>query len=315
MSSAVIAVVLLLVAFLVFTFMGQSQVAEPYYLQDQWWINFASTGVWAKVASFVLILLEAVFAAVLTQKYQLLYKATWLPLFFYGMVCLLFPVQLNILPSHLAMLFLLLSINSLFQAQGKEKTLPELFSAGFFLGMAGLFQNQSLLFVPTLIIGIFSFKPSRIIDYLQFLIGVLMPLYFYGILAFMQPSLPGLIQEDLKPLISMEWRPMGDELNALMILGFTLVFLLFVFIRLQQNFFRNTVKVRKYQQFMLVYFLNAAFLVAFSPQPLYQNIPFLAGPMSVYLTYYFLPDKRKVLKEFIFILMLGLWMNAHFGWI
>lgn len=300
---------------MLFSLWGNEVAAEPYYLQDGWWIQLKAYPIWVKVLTFLLILVEAIMAAVLTQKYQLLYKATWLPLFFFGMVSFLFPVQLAMLPSHLATLFILLSINSLFQAQGKEHTLPELFSAGFFLGIAGLFQNQSLLFIPTLFIGIFSFKPSRVLDYLQFLTGVIMPLYFYGVLAFLQPALPGLIQHDLKPMISMEWRPMGEELSALLVLGFTLVFLLFVFIRLQQNFFRNTVKVRKYQQFMLVYFLNAAFLVAFSPQPLNQNIPFLAGPMSVYLTYYFLPDKRKYLKEFMFILMLVLWMNAHFGWI
>lgn len=302
----------MLVFFLIFFFTGISKEPELFYPIDGFLNQFMQNG-GTEVVLFVFVVLESLYFGWLVQKYQLLYKTTWLPSLFFGIFSLLFPVNMNMLPAHLSGMFLLFSVNSLFKAQGKERTLPEVFSSGFFLGMAILAEPQALVFLFTLMFGMFIFKPSRILDYLQLLAGIAMPLYFYGIVAFLLPEVPALQSYLSLPLLVMEWRPLGTDWNSLITAAFGLLILFFVFIRLQQNFFKNTVKVRKYQQFMLVYFLSSVFVVTFSPQPVFQNIIYLAGPISIYLAYYFLSDKRKVLREVVFIAMLFLWLNAHLG--
>lgn len=252
----------------------------------------------------LLIILQSLLFGLLAERHQLLYKNTWLPVLFFGLFNMVFPEQLTLHPELLANTFLVLAVIAIFQAQGKEKAMPALVNAGILGGIAFLFAPGTFLIIPVFIVGIMFFKPLTGLDIFQYLTG-------YGLVLFFSATFMYLIGREnvvhvyfnstwLSPGSSEVWR----DPYFLVFMGLLVFILIPTFFLLQQNFFRNTVRVRKLQQYLLVYLFFTVLYAFFGIQPIENAMSILALPLSVFLTYFFLSDKRKWVREFIFVLFL-----------
>lgn len=255
-------------------------------------------------AALLLILVQSLIFGFLAERHQLLYKNTWLTVLFFGLFNMLFPEQLHLHPELLANTFLLLAVMAMFQAQGKEKAMPALINAGILGGIAFMFAPGTFLLIPVFIVGIMFFKPLAELDIFQYLTGYILVLFFgttilymtgneqvvmgYRHMAYLSPVNGEILRE-----------PYFSGLMALL----TLI-LINTFFRLQQNFFRNTVRVRKLQQYLLVYLFFALIYTIFGMQSIRNAMSILSLPLSMFVTYFFLSDKRKWIQETVFILFL-----------
>ncbi|HCS21086.1 MAG TPA: hypothetical protein DIW47_11100 [Bacteroidetes bacterium] len=261
--------------------------------------------------ALILIIVQSLLFGLLAERHQLLYKNTWLPVLFFGLFNMVFPEQLTLHPELLANTFLVLAVMAIFQAQGKEKAMPALINAGILGGIAFLFAPETFLVIPVFIVGIMFFKPLTGLDIFQYLTG-------YGLVLFFSITLMYLIgREDVvHAYVNSTWISPGPgevwrEPYFLGFMGLLLAILIPTFFLLQQNFFRNTVRVRKLQQYLLVYLFFTLLFAFFGIQSIKNAMSILALPLSVFLTYFFLPDKRKWVREFIFILFLFVLFLQH----
>jgi len=183
------------------------------------------------------------------------------------------------------------------------------------MGISSFFAPEIILFLPVIIFGMYAFKPGRVLDILQLILGLTLPWYFLINLNFVfdwNLALLGYLNQSLLAATLPDWL---SDWNTLIF--FSLLSLLFIYILLQvqQNFFRNTIRVRKYQQFIFMYFISSLILSIISRRPFEETLVYLAAPLAVYLSYYFLSDKRRFLREAIFYLVvLGLFM-VQLQWI
>lgn len=264
------------------------------------------------LCALLLIVLQSVLFGLMAERHQLLYKNTWLPILFFGLFNMVFPVQLGLHPELLANTFLILAVMAMFQAQGKERALPALINAGILGGIAFLFSPGTFVFIPVFILGIMLFKPLSGLDIFQYLFGYALVL-FACVTALYLMHRQDVVQAYLEMNYVMPGR--GIIWREPYFLGFiVLLILIFVptFYRLQRNFFRNTVRVRKLQQYLLVYLLFALLYSFIGIQSVQGAMSILALPLSVFITYYFLSDKRKWLRETVFLLFLFAIFSQHY---
>lgn len=256
------------------------------------------------IMALLLIILQSMLFGFLAERHQLLYKNTWLPVLFFGLFNMLFPEQLALHPELLANTFLVLAVMAMFQAQGKEKAMPALINAGILGGIAFLFAPSTFLIIPVFILGIMFFKPLTGLDIFQYLTGyILVPFFGATLMYLLDKEEIVLFYQNityLSPGNGEIWR----EPYFSGIMGLLILILVPTFFLLQQNFFRNTVRVRKLQQYLLVYLVFALLFGFLGTQSVKNAMSILALPLSVFLTYFFLSDKRKWIRETAFFLFL-----------
>lgn|GEM_PF-2126054 len=263
------------------------------------------------IIALVLIVLQSILFGALSERNQLLYKNTWLPILFFALFNLVFPAQLILSAELMANSFLVLAVIAMFQSQGKEFALPALLNAGMLCGIAFLFAPSTFLFIPVFMLGIMLFKSLRGLDFLQYLTGYVLVLFF---------SISILYLLGMESIVfeywSMNFLHPGDGAiwSEPYFLGFA-IFLCLILIptlfRVQQNFYKNTIRGRKLQQFIFVYFIFAMLYMLLGAQSAKTSMGVLALPLSIYFTYHYLPDKRKFLKDISFFLLLFAMLLQH----
>ncbi|MHB1276970.1 MAG: DUF6427 family protein [Bacteroidia bacterium] len=265
---------------------------------------FGGTRTAVFTVALLLIVVQSLLFGLLAERHQLLYKNTWLPVLFFGLFNMVFPEQLALHPELLANTFLVLAVIAIFQTQGKEKAMPALINAGILGGIAFLFAPGTFLIIPVFIVGIMFFKPLTGLDIFQYLTGYVLVLFFSTTLVYLTGR-----EELVLFYINSTWISTGTgqvwrEPYFMGFMGLLVVILIPTFFLLQQNFFRNTVRVRKLQQYLLVYLFFTLLFAFFGIQSIKNAMSILALPLSVFLTYFFLSDKRKWIRETVFILFL-----------
>lgn len=292
---------------------GVQQGVAPFslWMQEGLVELFDASSIWPSVFVLIIILFQSILFGSLAERNQLLYKNTWLPILFFALFNMVFQAQLNLSAELLANTFLVLAVMSMFQAQGKEYALPALINAGMLCGMAFLFAPSTFLFIPVFLFGIMLFKQVRTLDFLQYLTG-------YGLVLFLAITVLYLL--NMEAVVGEYWTINflhpgdGSIWREPYFIGFS-AFLLLILIptlfRVQQNFYKNTVRVRKLQQFIFVYFVFAIIYSLLGAQSAKTAMGILALPLSVYFTYHYLPEKRKFLKDVSFFLLLFAILLQH----
>ncbi|MDX5319771.1 MAG: DUF6427 family protein [Bacteroidota bacterium] len=275
---------------------------------------FGLNGSGSIVVVISLISIQSLVFGILAERTQLLYKTTWLPVLFFGLLNLTFPEQFYTQQDLWSNMFLLLAVMAMFRAQGMERALPALMNAGLLSGLAFMFSPSTFLFIPLFLIGIVLFKQVRGVDIFQYLFG-------YAFVLLTTLTVLKLIGRDeiIDQYLQVKFLHLGqtsvwkDPYFSVFVAGLALI-MVPTFLRLQQNFYKNTIRVRKLQQFILIYFFVAIVYAIFGAQKVQTAFGILALPLAVYLTYYFLPDKRIWLKESIFLLLLFAIFMQHARW-
>ncbi|MBI1221948.1 MAG: hypothetical protein GC180_05025 [Bacteroidetes bacterium] len=263
------------------------------------------------VVLLVLVIIQSILFGALAERTQLLYKNTWLPILFFGLFNLVFPEQLRFNPELLANVFLVLAVVSMFQAQGKERALPALLNSGILCGVSFLFAPSTFLFIPVFVIGIVMFKQVRALDIFQYLFGYFLVL-FTGVTVTYLLGMQEVPAAYLRlPYLHTGTFKIWKNPNFAGMMALMALVLIPTLLRLQQNFYKNTIRVRKLQQFILLYFIFSLGYVVFGAQHIQTAIGITALPLSVYFTYYFLSDKRKWLRELVFLVLLMLVILQH----
>lgn len=272
---------------------------------------FGETSQGPAAVALLLILLQSILFGALAERNQLLYKNTWLPILFFALFNLVFPAQLNLSAELMANTFLVLAVMAMFQSQGKEFALPALMNAGILCGLAFLFAPSTFLFIPVFMLGILLFKQVRVLDFLQYLTGYMLVIFL---------TITVLYMLNMETVVFDYWAINflhpgdGSIWQEPYFLGFSLFILVILvpsLFRVQQNFYKNTVRVRKLQQFILVYFLFAMLYILLGAQSAKTAMGILALPLSVYFTYHYLPEKRKFIKDLSFFLLLFAILMQH----
>ena len=254
---------------------------------------------------FALLLLQAFLWTSIINRHALLKQASYLPTFFYILLCSSRHSLVCFYPSMVASLFLIIAVGRLAESYKKEKALSELFDAGLFIGIAALIYVPAIVFILFLRVAVLVIRSLNWRDWIVSLIGFALPFVFaLGYFAvFYTPEhfwyeRMMLALGDYKTLgLSMPWK------NILMfscIIIVAMVAMWFFANRISDN----VLKAQKLSTLMVWFVFFGIVAMLFSPDKSARSFTILAAPFSLIFSNYFLKARSKILPEFLFLLFI-----------
>lgn len=258
------------------------------------------------IVSLALIVMQAFFLTEVINRQGVLREASHLPALLYVVLMSCFPEQLSFNPLLFANFFIIIFLNSIFNFFRSETAVFEVFDAGLFIGIGALFYWPCLFLFPIIWAGLYVLRPFELREWIASIVGVFLPFLFFGTLLywFNILSLNSLIAM-LEPFYNVQFSTAynGTYIILFVILLIILLASLFRFSRDLNTFAK--VRTRKFLAIIVWFFLFAGLSYLVSVKRTMISLSFLAIPLSVIISNYFLSLKNQILAELIFLLLLA----------
>jgi hypothetical protein len=251
---------------------------------------------WLNLLLFcALVSFEAIYLNLLINKYEVLYRNSYLPALFFVLFVSSFPDFQVIHPVHFVNLILLKVFDKIFTMYNPGRAVATIFDCGFLAALAALLYLPALPLLLLLMIAISLLRSFNIREWLVLLIGYSLPFIFlsvyefwnYELLEFWQELIARIIQTP--DAISLPSQIPGRVLAA--ILFFILALALF---RLRANYYKNIIRVRTYQQIQFLFFLTGIGSFYLSKEMVLVHWLLLAIPVSIWFAYFFVSQKKRM---------------------
>jgi len=209
-------------------------------------------------------------------------------------------------PVYPAALFLILTIDRIFNAYDKEVIHSNAFEAGIFLAIGSLFYLNLVFFFPFLWIGFIILKPKVnwrefILTTLGFILPLLAALAYYAATSQME-ELVGILKEN----ISLHQSLIKGNLPIQIYLGFLGILTLLASFLILSQYDGKKISSRKYFKAFFWIFLMSCILFVANPAVSQDIIILLAIPLTYLISNYLIYMKRQIWGEiFLYILTAG----------
>ena len=258
------------------------------------------------VISLLFVVLQAFFLTNVINKQGVLRDSSHLPALLYVVLMSCFPEQLSFNPLLFANFFIIVFLNSIFNFYRSDTAVFEVFNAGVFIGLASLFYWPCLFLFPLTIASLFVLRPFNMREWAVSFLGVLLPFVFFGVVLFWLDMLSvNSIKSILEPLYRVQFSTAynGTYIILTAILAIIIIASLWRFSRDLNNF--SKLRARKFLAIIVWFFLFAALSYLVASKNSMIGLSFLAIPLSVIISNYFLSLKNQLLAELVFLLLLA----------
>ena len=258
------------------------------------------------VISLLFVVLQAFFLTNVINKQGVLRESSHLPALLYVVLMSCFPEQLSFNPLLFANFFIIVFLNSIFNFYRSETAVFEVFNAGVFIGLASLFYWPCLFLFPLTMAALFVLRPFNMREWAVSFLGVLLPFVFFGAVLFWLDMLSvNSIKSILEPLYTVQFSTAynGTYIILTAILAIIIIASLWRFSRDLNNF--SKLRARKFLAIIVWFFLFAALSYLVASKNSMIGLSFLAIPLSVIISNYFLSLKNQLLAELVFLLLLA----------
>jgi hypothetical protein len=254
----------------------------------------------------VLVLIQGMLLNHLCNHYNVLGRATFLPALMYVVASGLFPPFL-VLSSPLICNFLLIAmlykLFSLYKGDNAQSTSYDL---GMIVAIGSLIYLPFIYFFLIIWIALIIFKPFNWREWVAAIMGYATIFFFLAVFYYLNNRLGQFYQIWLPLTTKFPDRININYYNYLVLIP-VIIILVLCFFKLQQNFFKSYVQIRKTFQLLFIVFVVAG--VSFYVKPEFHLNHFLlcAVPAAIFFSYYFLYASARWFYESLFlILMIGI---------
>lgn len=265
-----------------------------------WVTTFDDYYYFSAVSSTLIIVLQAWMVNHLVIKHSILEKDSFLPALFFVLINSFYPQQLFLSPQLIGNIFIILMFQRLCNLYEAEKPLYVVLDSGLYLGMAVLFNYDTLVFLPFILISVVLMTYFNIRFLLASIFGILLPIYLTGVLFYMFDNLNDLIiiinnslDRQYLSKLSINW----NKIFPWFIILFTV---LASGISLQINYFKNKVKTRRILFTLALFILFTVLLALIEDHNIVFTVCYIAVPVSIIMANYFISARLAILKEILF---------------
>lgn len=260
-----------------------------------------------------LVSLEAIYLNTLLNRHEAFDKNSYLPALMYALLMSLAAPFLQFHALILVNLFLLRALDKTFALFKNESPVSILFDSCFLISIASLIYFPASTLFILFLISLAILRSFNFREWIISLIGFFLPYFFMSVYFFWTDHLIAGWKNVFGYLTPAHPKATFSIDKPLLVLFIFLgVLFLLSMNRLRQNFYKNIVRTRSYQQILILFFILAGlstFLL--KTIPLY-HFTILAIPLSAFFGYYFLSARRRPwLSELILWLMIGLIVWNH----
>ncbi|MFA9212847.1 MAG: DUF6427 family protein [Candidatus Methylacidiphilales bacterium] len=271
-----------------------------------WITTFDDYYYFSAVSATIFVLLQAYLVNHIVTKNSILNKDSFLPGLFFVLLNSLYPQQLFLSPQLIGNLFIILMFQRLCNLYQSEKPLYIVLDSGLYLGLSILFNYDTLVYLPFILISVVLMTYFNIRFLLASIFGILLPVYLLGVIFFLNDNLNDLIlivNQSLKRAYLNQ-----ININWIKLIPWLLVSIIVLVsgISLQANYFKNKVKNRRILFTIALFIAISILLVLIEDQNIIFGICYLSVPVSIITANYFLSNKRAILKETLFAVLIAL---------
>lgn len=256
--------------------------------------------------SLLMIVLQAFFLTAVINRQNVLKESSHLPALLYVILMSCFPEQLSFNPLLFANFFIIIFLNSIFNFFKQETAVYEVFDAGLFIGIASLFYWPCLFLFPLIWASLYILRPFEWQEWVASFAGVFLPFLFFGAILYWFDMLSfNSIKAILEPFYKVQF---STAYNGTYIILF--IILLVILLASLLRFFQDLstfakVRTKKFLAIIVWFFLFAGLSYLISVKRTMISLSFLAIPLSVIISNYFLSLKNQLLAEMVFLLLLA----------
>jgi len=239
----------------------------------------------------------------LVNHFNLLGKPTFLPALMYITASALFKSFLVLSPPLLCNFLVIWMLFRLFSFYKSSDAKSAAYDLGMMVAIGSVIYLPFIYLFLVLWIALFIFRPFNWREVVASIIGYITIFFFLAVYYFLSDSINQ---------FSAIWLPLAtkfpDRINIYyynyLVLVPVIAILVLCFFKLQQNFFKSYVQVRKSFQLLFIVFLVAG-LSFYVKTPFNLNHFLLCTvPLAVFFAYYFLYAKSKWFYESLYLLLL-----------
>lgn len=275
------------------------------------WINFPFVSV---IFSFVFITSQALLFNFFMVQTGMLGKPTYMPAFFYVLICSLLPENLYTNPATIANTFVLFGLMCAWEIARKQASVPAIFTGAFLLSIGSLIYPPVLLLLIWFLAALFVLSNAGVKEVSVLLIGFCIP-YLYSFTAYFWISSPEAFVTDFfvipigLPDYRLQFRITEYILYAVIVLTMGFSFSHYI---MTTHFY----KVVQKRMFQVCGYLLLAVLVSGAFYNLFQkhHLVLLGFPMAIFLSFYFLQLKKSWISDLIIITVFTLVIILQFDY-
>lgn len=221
------------------------------------------------------------------------------------------PHSLNLIL--LANLFFVLSIGSLFRIYKQYQPIAIMFNAGFLLGIATILYYPYIIMFLALAMGLYNLRNFNVKEFLQLFFGFLSCLFLVGVYAYYFDLLD--VYKSI--FIGSYGLPKIDFSNPISLMKPALCIFTILVLIVMQNVLRKKKKFDSIRKIELCYamFLLGLISIFFVNGITEQHLLVVSLPISVIGGMVLERKEYIYVKEFIFLLLVGLYLALIFGYI
>jgi len=258
------------------------------------------------VVALILIIVLSFLVLRIKLQYSFIRERTILPSFLFILITSGMHELHGVHPVYFAALFLILTIDRIFDSYEKEIIHANAFESGILLAIGSLFYFNLVFFFPFLWVGFIILKPKvNWRDYILTTLGFVFP--WLGAAAYYGAT--GQIGE-LQTTIQANFQSHGfflkDNLSLQIYMGYLALLILLASALIMSQYDGKKISTRKYFKAFFWIFLISVILMFAVPAVSQEIIMLMAIPLTYLISNYFICVKRPIFGEiFLFVLLAG----------
>ncbi len=240
------------------------------------------------------------------NRYEVLYKTSYLPALIYFVFSAFLPQFVIFHPMLFVNSIMLFVLDKLMRLYKNPSPLAIDFDSCLLISIASMFYFPALIFCLLFFISLSILKPFSWRDWVVGFMGLVLPYFFVFVIYFLQDHLRGFIEILISTPINRR-----IEMKRLIPEGYqvtvTVISALFIatILRLRNNFYKNDIRTRNYQQVIFFFILTSVACALATKEDMLFRLSIITIPLSVLVSYYFLSIKKAWFAETIFLILLA----------
>lgn len=218
----------------------------------------------AAMMGFILVLGESFWLTAIMNKHELVLKNSSLSALVFFVLMSFIPDQLTITPINITLFFLILILKNLLRSYNKPEHLDLVYSAGFFIAVAGLFYIPFLIWFAFVPISFVIFRSGQWREWIVSLIGIVTPFIFLSVFYFWFNEFTARALEYSTFFRSLLFYPAPVRMDFWLIGGYTLLLALWGIFTTWSGPMEKTVEIRAKTNLFLWIILFSGFSFTFA---------------------------------------------------
>jgi len=272
----------------------------PLYHLTLWIIS--PLPIWfAGILGLALVFWQIFYFNKLTEKHEIHYRNSYLPALFFLLLCILIPSFTSFNPVLIINIILLHSIDKIFRIYKHPSPYSLIFDACFLIAIASLFYLPAIVFVVFFILSLSLLRPTNVKDWIVALSGFIIPYILVTVWYFITGTLDELWAKFIYTPWSNLWVLEKISFNGSFFTAILILFLMIIsLLRLQNNFFKNVIRIRRFHQVLLIFLITGIGTIFLTNSKDPYRFSILIIPIATLISYYFLTINKPWWSEFLF---------------